>query len=68
MYFISCNIFAKSIVDSDEETAVKAMKRMKKRIEKLSPEIYAEFSAYLMVVNEKGFPVATDVNDNESES
>lgn len=68
MYFINCTILAKSIVDSDEETAVEAMKRMKKRIEKLSPEIYAEFSAFLMVINEKGYPVATDVIDNESES
>lgn len=68
MYFINCSIFAKSIVDSDEETAVKAMNRMKKRIEKLSPEIYAEFCAYLMVINEEGFPVKTDVIDNESES
>ena len=46
----------------------KRRKRIKKRIEKLSPENYAEFCAYLMVINEEGFPVKTDVIDNESES
>lgn len=68
MYKIECTILAKSIVDSDEETARKAMKRMKKRIEKLSPELYAKFSAFLVVINEKGYPVETDLIENESES
>lgn len=67
MYKIDCTILAKFVVD-DKEAAIKAMKRMKKRIEILSPDIYAHFYAHLMVIDEDGLPVATEGIDNESES
>lgn len=67
MYKIDCTILAKFVVD-DKEAAIKAMKRMKKRIEILSPDIYADFYAHLMVIDEDGLPVATEGIDNESES
>lgn len=67
MYKIDCTIRAKFIVD-DKEAAIKAMKRMKKKIEILSPDIYADFYAYLMVIDEDGLPVETERIDNESES
>ena len=67
MYKIDCTILAKFVVD-DKEAAIKAMKRMKKRIEILSPDIYADFYAHLMVIDEDGLPVATEGIDDESES
>lgn len=67
MYKIDCTILAKFVVD-DKEAAIKAMKRMKKRIEIFSPDIYADFYAHLMVIDEDGLPVATEGIDNESES
>lgn len=67
MYKIYCTILAKFVVD-DKEAAIKAMKRMKKKIEILSPDIYADFYAYLMVIDEEGLPVATEGIDDESES
>lgn len=68
MYFIKWSILAKSIVDGDEETALKAMKRIKKRIEKLSPENYADFYAFLMVTDEDGNLVETEGIKNEPKS
>ena len=67
MYKIDCNIVAKFIVD-DKEAAIKAMKRMKKKIEILSPDIYEDFYAYLMVIDEDGLPVATEGIKNEPKS
>lgn len=67
-YFIKWSILAKSIVDSDEKTALKAMDRIKKKIEKLSPENYADFYAFLMVTDEDGNLVETEGINNEPES
>lgn len=67
MYKIDCTIMAKFIVD-DKEAAIKAMKRMKKRIEILSPDIYAYFYAHLMVTDEDGNLVETEGIKNEPES
>ena len=67
-YFIKWSILAKSIVDSDEKTALKAMNRIKKKIEKLSPENYADFYAFLMVNDEDGNLVETEGINNEPES
>ena len=67
-YFIKWSILAKSIVDSDEKTALKAMDRIKKKIEILSPENYADFYAFLMVTDEDGNLVETEGINNEPES
>lgn len=52
MYFINCEIQMESLVCGDRKAADKVFQRMKKRIAKLSPEIYANFKAKVTIINE----------------